>query len=93
LPSFSFTAFPIASSKRYPVRAALALPALVLLFYVLVLIPFTPGVGDLRKARSELQVGAVGVGSSVWPNTGAVTRRWVAPGQNIAPCSQCANCD
>ena len=39
--------------KRYPVRAALALPALVLL-YVLVLIPFTPGVGDLRKAKSEV---------------------------------------
>ncbi len=33
-------------------RAALVLPALGLL-YVLVLIPFTPGIGDLRKAKAE----------------------------------------
>ena len=38
-------------ARRNVVRAALALPALVLA-YVLVLIPFTPGVGDLRRAKS-----------------------------------------
>ena len=40
------------AARRHPVRAALALPALALL-YVLALIPFTPGIGDLRKAKSE----------------------------------------
>ena len=40
------------AGRRHPVRAALLLPALVLL-YVLVLIPFTPSIGDLRKAKSE----------------------------------------
>jgi penicillin-binding protein 1A len=39
-------------ARRHPVRAALVLPALGLL-YVLVLIPFTPGIGDLRKAKAE----------------------------------------
>ena len=42
----------IAVIKRHPVRAALLLPTLMLL-YVLALIPFTPSVGDLRKAKSE----------------------------------------
>jgi hypothetical protein len=41
----------IAAARRHPVRAALVLPALMLL-YVLALIPFTPSVGDLRKAKS-----------------------------------------
>ena len=40
------------AAKRHPVRAAFVLPALGLL-YVLVLIPFTPGIGDLRKAKAE----------------------------------------
>ena len=38
--------------RQHPLQAALLLPALVLL-YVLVLIPFTPGIGDLRKAKAE----------------------------------------
>ncbi|MGZ9065177.1 MAG: penicillin-binding protein 1A, partial [Burkholderiales bacterium] len=41
----------IAAIRRHPVRAALFLPALMLL-YVLALIPFTPSIGDLRKAKS-----------------------------------------
>ena len=36
-----------ALARRHPVRAALVLPGLVLL-YVLALIPFTPSIGDLR---------------------------------------------
>ncbi len=36
--------------RRHPWRAALVPPAIVLL-YVLVLIPFTPGISDLRKAK------------------------------------------
>ncbi|MBK5205400.1 MAG: hypothetical protein JJD98_08325, partial [Polaromonas sp.] len=42
---------------RHPTRrgALLSLAALpvLLLLYVLVLIPFTPSIGDLRKAKSE----------------------------------------
>jgi len=41
-----------AATKQHPVRAALVLPVLALL-YVLMLIPFTPGIGDLRKAKAE----------------------------------------
>ena len=40
-------------ARRHPVRAALAPPALLLL-YILVLVPFTPSIADLRKARSEV---------------------------------------
>jgi penicillin-binding protein 1A len=41
-----------AAIRRHPIRAALALPALALL-YVLALIPFTPTIGDLKKMKSE----------------------------------------
>ena len=33
---------------------ALAIPPLLILAWVLALIPFTPGIGDLRKFRSEV---------------------------------------
>ena len=51
-----------AAIKRHPIRAALALPALMLL-YVLVLIPFTPSIGDLRKAKSATPSRRVSNGS------------------------------
>lgn len=35
------------AALRHPLRAALVLPGLVLL-YVLALVPFTPSIGDLR---------------------------------------------
>src|SRR5687768_6838355 len=38
--------------RRHPVFAAVLLPALAAL-YVLALIPFTPSIGDLRKAKQE----------------------------------------
>ncbi|MBC7720259.1 MAG: glycosyl transferase, partial [Chitinophagaceae bacterium] len=63
--------------KRYPFRAALALPALVLL-YVLVLIPFTPGVSDLRKAKSELPSVLLASDGSVLAEYRRSNRRWVA---------------
>ena len=63
--------------KRYPVRAALALPALVVL-YVLVLIPFTPGVGDLRKAKSEQPSVLLASDGSVLAEYRRSNRRWVA---------------
>ena len=63
--------------KRYPVRAAFAVPALVLL-YVLVLIPFTPGVGDLRKAKSELPSVLLASDGTVLAEYRRSNRRWVA---------------
>jgi len=73
----------VAAIKRHPLRAALALPALMLL-YVVVLIPFTPGVGDLRRAKS-------GTPSVVMSSDGVVLaefkrsdRKWV-PLDAIAP--------
>ena len=41
------------AARRHPVRAALVLPGLLLL-YLLVLVPLTPGTDDLRKAKSEV---------------------------------------
>lgn len=38
--------------RRHPVRAAAALP-LALVLYVAALYPFTPGIGDIRKAKQE----------------------------------------
>ena len=62
--------------RRYPVRAALALPALVLL-YVLALIPFTPGIGDLRKAKSELPSVLLASDGRVLAEYRRSNRRWV----------------
>ncbi|MDB5931135.1 MAG: glycosyl transferase, family 51, partial [Polaromonas sp.] len=62
--------------KRYPVRAALLLPALVLL-YVLVLIPFTPGIGDLRKAKSEVPSVLLASDGTVLAEYKRINRQWV----------------
>jgi len=69
--------------KAYPARAALALPALVLL-YVLVLIPFTPGIGDLRKAKSEVPAVLLSSDGVVLAEYKRLNRRWV-PLAKIAP--------
>ena len=63
-------------AKQYPVRAALILPALMLL-YVLVLIPFTPGIGDLRKAKSELPSVLLASDGTVLAEYRRSNRRWV----------------
>jgi penicillin-binding protein 1A len=62
--------------KRHPVRWALALPALVLL-YVLALIPFTPGIGDLRKAKSEVPAIVLSSDGMVLAEYKRINRRWV----------------
>ena len=62
--------------RQYPVRAALALPTLVLL-YVLVLIPFTPGIGDLRKAKSETPSVLLASNGTVLAEYRRSNRRWV----------------
>jgi penicillin-binding protein 1A len=69
--------------KRHPVRAAAALPALVLL-YVLVLIPFTPGIGDLRKVKSEVPAVLLSSDGVVLAEYRRMNRRWV-PLDKIAP--------
>ncbi|MFZ3139613.1 penicillin-binding protein 1A [Polaromonas sp.] len=62
--------------KRYPLRAAFVLPALALL-YVLVLIPFTPGIGDLRKAKSEVPSVLLASDGTVLAEYRRSNRRWV----------------
>ncbi|WP_332774676.1 penicillin-binding protein 1A [Polaromonas sp.] len=62
--------------RRHPVRAALVLPALVLL-YVLVLIPFTPGIGDLRKAKSESPSVLLASDGTVLAEYRRINRQWV----------------
>lgn len=62
--------------RRHPVRAALVLPALMLL-YVLVLIPFTPGIGDLRKAKSEAPSVLLASDGTVLAEYKRINRQWV----------------
>lgn len=70
-------------AKRHPVRAALVLPALLLL-YVLVLIPFTPGIGDLRKAKSEAPSVLLAQDGTVLAEYRRINRQWVTLDE-IAP--------
>ena len=73
----------LAAARRHPVRAALALPALMLL-YVLVLIPFTPGIGDLRKAKSATPSVVMSSDGVVLAEFKRINREWV-PLEKIAP--------
>ena len=73
----------LALVKLHPWRAALLLPALVLL-YVLLLIPFTPGIGDLRKARTEVPSALLASDGSVLAEYKRINRKWVALGK-ISP--------
>ncbi|MEN3355966.1 MAG: penicillin-binding protein, partial [Betaproteobacteria bacterium] len=66
----------IAAAKRHPIRAALALPALMLL-YVLALIPFTPGIGDLRKAKSATPSRVLSNDGVVLAEFKRINRQWV----------------
>ncbi len=65
-----------AAVRQHPVRAALLLPALMLL-YVLVLIPFTPGIGDLRKAKSEAPSVLLASDGTVLAEYKRINRQWV----------------
>ena len=69
--------------KRRPVVSALALPTLLLL-YVLVLIPFTPGIGDLRKSKSESPSVLLASDGSVLAEYKRINRQWVTL-DKIAP--------
>ena len=65
-----------ALARRHPVRAALVLPGLVLL-YVLALIPFTPSIGDLRKAKSETPSVVMSADGVVLAEYRRINRQWV----------------
>jgi penicillin-binding protein 1A len=69
--------------KKYGIRAAIALPILTLL-YVLVLIPFTPGVGDLRRAKSPTPSVLMSSDGVVLAEFKRPDRRWV-PLDKISP--------
>src|SRR5689334_19130301 len=73
----------ISSVKRRPVVAALALPTLTLL-YVFALIPFTPSVGDLRKAKSATPSVVLSNDNVVLAEFRRINRQWV-PLDRIAP--------
>ena len=73
----------IAVIKRHPVRAALLLPGLMLL-YVLALIPFTPSVGDLRKAKAEAPSVLLASDGTVLAEYKRMNRQWVSL-DKIAP--------
>src|SRR5450432_4253999 len=72
-----------AVARRYPVRAVLVLPGLVLL-YVLALIPFTPSIGDLRKAKSETPSVVMSADGVVLAEYKRINRQWVSL-EKIAP--------
>src|SRR5438105_9416664 len=74
---------PFAAIRRHPVRAALAVPALMLV-YVLALIPFTPGVGDLRRAKSATPSIVLSSDGVVLAEFKRTDREWV-PLERIAP--------
>src|SRR5205085_9218742 len=62
--------------RRHPVRTALLPPALVLA-YLLVLVPFTPSISDLRKARSEVPSVVLSADGVVLAEFKRINRQWV----------------
>lgn len=69
--------------KLHPVRAVLVVPAL-LLAYLLVMAAMTPGIGDLRKAKSEAPSILLASDDTVLAEYKRVNRQWVTL-DNIAP--------
>jgi penicillin-binding protein 1A len=69
--------------RRHPWRAA-AVPPLLVLAWVLALIPFTPGIGDLRKFRKEDPAVVLSSDGVVVAEYRRVNRRWV-PLEGISP--------
>ena len=72
-----------ALARAHPVRAALLLPALVLL-YVLAVLPFTPSISDLRKAKSEFPSVVMSQDGIVLAEFRRLNRQWV-PLSRISP--------
>lgn len=72
-----------AAARRHPWRAALVLPALLLL-YILVLLPFTPSTDDLRRARSEVPSAVMSADGVVLAEFPRINRQWV-PLARVSP--------
>ncbi|WP_162175016.1 penicillin-binding protein 1A [Paraburkholderia mimosarum] len=70
-------------TRRGVLMAVGALPALVVL-YVLVLIPFTPGIGDIRKARVDEPAQILSADGKVLAEFKPSNREWV-PLSQISP--------
>ncbi|MDO9199042.1 transglycosylase domain-containing protein, partial [Rhodoferax sp.] len=62
--------------RRHPFRSAMVLPTLMLL-YGLVLLPFTPSIGDLRKAKSEAPSVLLAADGTVLAEYKRINRQWV----------------
>jgi len=73
----------IAWVRAHPIQAVLALPVLILM-YVLALIPFTPGIGDLRKAKIATPSVVMSSDGVVIAEFKRLNREWV-PLEKIAP--------
>ncbi|HSW20194.1 MAG TPA: transglycosylase domain-containing protein, partial [Ramlibacter sp.] len=73
----------VALLRRHPVRAALLVPALLLL-YVLALVPFTPSTADIRKARSEAPARVISVDNVVIAEYRRLNRQWI-PLDKVSP--------
>lgn len=63
-------------ARAHPWRALALLPALAVL-YVLVLIPFTPSIGDISKARTEKPATVVSLDGKVLATYQRINRDWV----------------
>jgi len=69
--------------RAHPWRTV-AIPPALMLAYVLVLIPFTPAIADLRKAKSEVPAVVLASDGAVLAEYKRVHRQWV-PLARIAP--------
>jgi penicillin-binding protein 1A len=69
--------------RRHPVRAVLLPPAL-LLAYTLLLVPFTPAISDLRKAKVEVPARVLSADGVVLAEYRRLNRQWV-PLKKISP--------
>jgi penicillin-binding protein 1A len=72
-----------ALARRHPVRAGFVLPGLVLL-YALAVLPFTPSIADLRKAKSEFPSVVMSQDGIVLAEFRRLNRQWV-PLSRISP--------
>lgn len=70
-------------TRRGIILTLAAVPALFLL-YLLALVPFTPGIGDIRKARIDRPALIVSADGRVVDEFKPVNREWVSLGQ-ISP--------
>jgi penicillin-binding protein 1A len=66
----------VALARRHPVRTALLPPAL-LLAYLLLLVPLTPSISDLRKAKTEVPTIVLSADGVTLAEFRRINRQWV----------------